>query len=46
MVTPPAVMSVPGADAQPVVRGDSARRPVGIDQFRTVVRQIVAEGAR
>jgi len=46
VVTPPAVMSVPGADAQPVVRGDPARRPVAIDQFRSIVRQVLAEGPR
>ena len=46
MVAPPAVMGLPGEDAQPVVRGDAARRPVGIEQFRTLVRQVLAEGAK
>ena len=46
MVAPPVVMSVPGADAQPVVRGDGARRPVAIEQFRSLVRQVIADGAR
>jgi hypothetical protein len=39
-------MSVPGAEAQPVVRGDVTRRPIGIDQFRTLVRQVMAEAAK
>jgi hypothetical protein len=46
MVAPPAVMGMPGADAEPVVRGDTARRPVAIDQFRTLVRQVIAEAAK
>ena len=46
MVTPPAVMSVPGPNPQPVIRGDAARRPVPIDQFRAIVRQVLAEGGR
>lgn len=46
MVAPPVVMSIPGADAQPVVRGDAARRPVGIEQFRSLVRQVISDGAR
>jgi hypothetical protein len=29
-----------------VVRGDTARRPVAIDQFRTLVRQVIAEAAK
>ncbi|HWK10321.1 MAG TPA: hypothetical protein VNR64_09740 [Vicinamibacterales bacterium] len=45
VVAPPAVMSIPGADAQPVVRGDAARRPVAIEQFRSLVRQVL-EGVR
>ena len=46
VVTPPAVMSVPGMDASPVVRGAASRRPVAIDQFRGLVRQALAEGGR
>jgi hypothetical protein len=44
-VTSPIVMAVPGVDAQPVVRGDAARRPVAIDTFRDLVKRVVAEGA-
>ncbi|HTL45998.1 MAG TPA: hypothetical protein VL262_16795 [Vicinamibacterales bacterium] len=46
IVSPSAVMSIPGADAQPVVRGDVTRRPIGVDQFRALVRQVIAEGAK
>lgn len=46
VVAPPALMGVAGAEAQPVVRGDPTRRPVAIDQFRDIVRQVLAEGVR
>ncbi|HTI38728.1 MAG TPA: hypothetical protein VL484_14275 [Vicinamibacterales bacterium] len=47
LVTPPAVMGLPGmTDAQPVIRGDEARRPVAIEQFRNIVRQVLAENVR
>ena len=46
VVAPPAVMAVAGSDSQPVVRGDVARRPVAVDQFRILVRQVLAEGGR
>lgn len=46
VVTPPAIMGIAGTDPQPVVRGDVARRPVAIDQFRSIVRQVLAEGVR
>ena len=46
MVTPPAVMGVADAEPQRVLRGEMSRRPVAIDQFRSLVRQVLAEGAR
>ena len=46
MVAPPAVMGMPGEEAQPVVRGDTARRPIGIDQFRSLVRQVLADASK
>jgi hypothetical protein len=45
LVTTPILMAGPGADAQPVVRGDAARRPVWIDTFRDLVKRVVTEGA-
>jgi hypothetical protein len=45
MVTTPIVMGRSASDAEPVVRGDPARRPVPIDAFRDVVRQVMTEGA-
>ncbi|PYR94037.1 MAG: hypothetical protein DMF84_07395 [Acidobacteria bacterium] len=45
VVTPPAVMSVGGADPARVVRGDPARKTVSIEVFRDVVRQVLSEGA-
>ncbi len=45
MVTSPVVMGMPGADPQPVVRGDAARRPIAIDAFRDLVRRVIAAGA-
>ena len=45
MVTTPVIMSRGGATPERVVRGDPARRPLAIEAFRDVVRQIIAEGA-
>jgi hypothetical protein len=45
VVTPPAVMSIGGADPVRVVRGDPARKPVSMDVFRDAVRQVLSEGA-
>jgi hypothetical protein len=44
MVTTPVVMGMPGADPQPVVRGDAARRPMAIDAFRDLVKGVLAQG--
>src|SRR5687767_5092068 len=43
MVATPIVMGKAAGDAERVVRGDPARRPVSIDVFRGVVRQVMAE---
>jgi hypothetical protein len=45
LVTTPVVMGT-RADPERVVRGDPARRPLPIESFRDVVRQVLAEGAR
>jgi hypothetical protein len=44
IVTSTVVMATAGEDAQRVVRGDAARRPLSIDAFRDLVRRIVAAG--
>jgi hypothetical protein len=44
LVTSPVVIAQPGADAQPVVRGDAARRPLAVDAFTDLVKRLVAEG--
>jgi hypothetical protein len=44
LVTSPVVMGKPGADSEPVVRGDAARRPMAIDAFRDLVRRVMAGG--
>jgi hypothetical protein len=45
VVTSPILMGQPGAGAEPVVRGDVARRPLPVDTFRDLVRRLVAGGA-
>jgi hypothetical protein len=45
LVTLPALLRLTGTDAARVVRGDPSRKPVPIDQFRDVVRRVMAEGA-
>lgn len=45
VVTSPILMGTPGAAAEPVVRGDSARRPLAVEAFRDLVRRVVAGGA-
>jgi hypothetical protein len=45
MVTAPIVMSRDGAEAEPIVRGAPARRPLAIDAFRDAVRRVLAEDA-
>lgn len=46
MVTTPIVMAKGTGDSEPVVRGDLSRRPLAIEAFRDVVRQVIAEGTR
>jgi len=46
LVIPPAVMGRTDVDAEPVVRGDIARKPVPLDTFRQAIRQVIAEGGR
>jgi hypothetical protein len=41
-VVSPIVMSLDPSTAEAVVRGDSRRKPVALDQFRDVVRQVLA----
>ena len=43
MVATPIVMGKATGEAERVVRGDPARRPVSIEAFRGVVRQVMAE---
>ena len=42
----PIVMSITADTAEAVLRGDSRRKPVTLDGFRDVVRQVLAGGAR
>jgi len=45
LVTPPAVVGKPGVDER-VVRGDVSRRPVPLDDFRALVRQMTRSPLR
>lgn len=45
IVTSPILMGKPGLDAELVVRGDVARRPLAVEAFRDLVRRVVAGGA-
>lgn len=45
MVTTPIVMSRGGEEAEPIVRGSPARRPLPIETFRDTVRSVLAQGA-
>ena len=45
LVTPPAVVAKPGVDER-VTRGDVSRRPVPIDDFRALVRQMLAQAGQ
>ena len=47
LVIPPPVMAKLAGDAEAVVRGDPARRPLPLDAFEQTVRQVIAQrGAR
>ncbi len=41
IVTTPVVMAKGIADREPIVRGDPARRPLPLDEFRSAVRQVL-----
>ncbi len=45
-VVSPIVMAISPDTAEPVVRGDSRRRPVPLDSFRDIVRQVLAGVSR
>jgi len=45
LVTPPAVVGKAGVDER-VVRGDPSRRPVPLDDFRTLVREMMSSPAQ
>jgi hypothetical protein len=45
MVTAPIVMGNGGLGVERVVRGDQMRRPLPIESFRDVVRDVLAQGA-
>lgn len=45
MVTTPIVMGREGVEAEPVVRGAAARKPVSIESFRDTVREVISKGA-
>jgi len=46
VVVAPIVMSMTGDVPEAVVRGDSRRKPVALDTFRDVVRQVISGTAR
>ncbi|HEX9368381.1 MAG TPA: hypothetical protein VF921_17250 [Vicinamibacterales bacterium] len=46
IVTTPIVMGKGGDAPEPIVRGDVTRKPLAIDAFRDVVRQVLAQGAQ
>jgi len=46
MVVSPIVMSIDPSTPERVVRGDSRRKPVGLDLFRDLVRQVLAGGGQ
>jgi hypothetical protein len=46
LVVSPIVMSLNADVAESVVRGDSRRKPVALDSFRDVVRQVLAGAAK
>jgi hypothetical protein len=45
MVTSPVLMSRDGQEPEAVVRGAAARRPMALEAFRDVVREVLAKGA-
>ncbi len=45
-VAPPIVMALTPDVSEPVVRGDVRRKPVALDSFRDMVRQVMAGGGR
>jgi hypothetical protein len=46
VVTPPALLGKTASGSEPIVRGDPARRPVAIDAFRDIVRQVLSEAGQ
>jgi hypothetical protein len=46
VVTSPILMGKAGDQAEAVVRGDMARRPLAVEQFRDLVKRVMAGGAR
>ena len=40
----PILMSRDGVDTEPIVRGAATRRPLALDAFRDVVREVIAKG--
>ena len=45
VVTTPIVMGKTGVEAERIVRGDPARRPLAVEAFRDAVRQVSSEAA-
>ena len=45
LVTTPVVMAAEGVESERVVRGAVARRPMALDAFRDVVRELIAKAA-
>jgi hypothetical protein len=45
MVTSPVLMSRDGQEPEAVVRGAATRRPMALEAFRDVVREVLAKGA-
>jgi len=45
VVTSPILMGKSADQTQPIVRGDPARVPLAVDQFRDVVKRVMAGGA-
>lgn len=44
MLNAPILMSRDGVDTEPIVRGAATRRPLALDAFRAVVREVIAKG--
>jgi hypothetical protein len=46
VVTTPIVMGKANGDPERIIRGDPARRPLAVETFRDLVRQVLSEASR